>query len=404
MDPWSMFLYGMKAPMTQEKYRGRLVKFFDFIELQGPIEERAQAFAERGRKDGHWLFVSLLRFAQVQKERVERGEISPATLRNYIKAIKLFCEMNDISVSWKKITRGLPKARRFADDRAPTLAEIQRIIEYPDRRIKLIIYTMSSSGIRLEAWDYLRWSHIKPIERDGRVVAAKMIVYAGDPEEYYTFITPEAYHALTGWMKFRKDSGEEINAASWVMRDLWDTKRGCIQHFVSFPKKLKAAGVKRLVEDALWTQGLRTKLPDGKRRHEFQANHGFRKWFKTRCELAGVKSLVTETLMGHSTGITDSYYRPLEAELLDEYLKAVGLLTISDDRRLQREVLELKEKLTDEEYLRSRLQEKEQALQQATEHDAMNVDSLGSIVEEFWKLKKEFEELKASQPNRSSRD
>jgi hypothetical protein len=24
MDPWSLFLYGMKAPMTREKYRGRL--------------------------------------------------------------------------------------------------------------------------------------------------------------------------------------------------------------------------------------------------------------------------------------------------------------------------------------------------------------------------------------------
>jgi hypothetical protein len=79
------------------------------------------------------VFVSVLRFAQTQKERVGKGEISPATLRNYIKAVKLFCEMNDIAVTWKKITRGLPKARRFADDRAPTLDEIRRIIDYPDR-------------------------------------------------------------------------------------------------------------------------------------------------------------------------------------------------------------------------------------------------------------------------------
>jgi hypothetical protein len=28
MDPWSIFLYGMKAPLTREKYRGRLAKFF----------------------------------------------------------------------------------------------------------------------------------------------------------------------------------------------------------------------------------------------------------------------------------------------------------------------------------------------------------------------------------------
>jgi hypothetical protein len=160
MDPWSMFLYGMKAPMTREKYKGRLAKFFDFIGLQGLIEERARAFADRSRKDPDWLFTSLLRFAQAQKERVERGEMSSATLRNYFKAARLFCEMNDIAITWKKITRGLPKARRFADDRAPTLDEIRKIIEYPDRRIKPVVYAMSSSGMRLETWNYLRWGII----------------------------------------------------------------------------------------------------------------------------------------------------------------------------------------------------------------------------------------------------
>jgi hypothetical protein len=110
--------------------------------------------------------------------------------------------MADVHIPWAKIARGLPRAKRFADDRAPTL-EIRKIIEYPDRRIKPIVYTMLSSGMRLEAWNYLRWSHIKPIERDGKIVAAKMTVYAGDPEEYFTFITPEAYQALLSWMNFR---------------------------------------------------------------------------------------------------------------------------------------------------------------------------------------------------------
>jgi hypothetical protein len=66
MDPWSTFLYGMKAPMTQEKYKGRLAKFFDFIGLQGLLEERAKAFAERAKKDLGGVFVNILRFAQAQ--------------------------------------------------------------------------------------------------------------------------------------------------------------------------------------------------------------------------------------------------------------------------------------------------------------------------------------------------
>ena len=81
-------------------------------------------------------------------------------MRNYVKSIKLFCEMADIPISWKKITRGLPKGKKYADDRIPTIEEIQKLVEYPDRRIKPIIYTMASSGMRLGAWDYPKWRDI----------------------------------------------------------------------------------------------------------------------------------------------------------------------------------------------------------------------------------------------------
>jgi hypothetical protein len=64
--------------------------------------------------------------------------------------------------------------------------------EYPDRRIKSIVCTLSSSGIRLGAWDYLRWKDIHPIEMNDEIVAAKITVYAENEEEYFSFITPEA--------------------------------------------------------------------------------------------------------------------------------------------------------------------------------------------------------------------
>jgi hypothetical protein len=41
--------------------------------------------------------------------------------------------MNDILIPWKKITRGLPRGRKTAEDRAATIDEIRRIVEYPDR-------------------------------------------------------------------------------------------------------------------------------------------------------------------------------------------------------------------------------------------------------------------------------
>ena len=229
--------------------------------------------------------------------------------------------------------RELPRGRKFADDRAPTIEEIHRLIEYPDRRIKAIVFTMCSSGIRLGAWDYLRWSHIIPVRRENVIVAAKIRVYAEDDEEYFSY-TPEAYYEIQKWICYRKDSGETITNKSWVMRNIWDTKRGFMKGLITAPKKLKSAGVKRLMEDALWAQGLRTKLESGKRRHEFQTDHGFRKWFKTRCELAGMKPINIEKLMNHSIGISSSYYRATENELLEDYLKAVEVLTISQENKL----------------------------------------------------------------------
>jgi integrase len=352
-DPYSMFLFALRSPKTREKCTGRLRMFFDFIGIPGDsMVERSKVFCDRAKnnanENGRWAFSCIIQYMQHQKERAERKEITAGTVKNYFQVIKLFCEMSDISVPWKRISRGLPKSRKFADDRAPTIDEISKMLEYPDRRIKAIIYTMASSGIRVGAWDYLKWKHIIPIQQNGQVIAAKLIVYAGENDEYFTFISAEAYNELEKWKEYRILSGESVDVNSWVMRNIWNTKKGYTRGLVSSPVKLKSEGVKRLVEDALWTQGLRKKLDSNKKRHEFQTDHGLRKWFKTRCELAGMKPINIEILMNHSTGISDSYYRATEAELLEDYLKAIDSLTINNQNRLQKQVAVLSEKSSQE--------------------------------------------------------
>ena len=163
-DAYSLFVYAIRTQITRDYYLRRLRSFFDFIELlpNEKIELRCNQFAALAI-NSNWTFSKIIGFLQFQKERVQREEITAATLYNFVKALKLFCEMSDIPVSWKKITRGLPKVRSFANDRAPTIEEIKKMTEYPDRRIKAIIFTMASSGIRLGAWDYLRWKDIEPI-------------------------------------------------------------------------------------------------------------------------------------------------------------------------------------------------------------------------------------------------
>ena len=327
---------------------------------------------------------------------MENKEITAATLRNYVKSIRLFCEMSDIPLPWKKITRGFPKSRRYAIDRAPTLEEVQKIMEYPDRRIKPIISLMASSGIRIGAWDYMRWCDMEPMLKSGRIVAAKLIVYAGEEDEYFTFITPEAYQELEKWRKFREDSGEKMTKTSWVMRDLWNAKEGYTHGLVSIPKKLRVSGIKSLIEEALWTGGIRKKLEPDRKRHEFQAAHGFRKWFKTRCELAGMKSINIEILMGHSIGISDSYYRATETEVLEDYLRAVEYLTISDESKLKKRVTDMVEKSgTDGHAIRVQLERKDSQIHLLMDKDTINTDAIASLSDQLAKVMKEIETLKA---------
>jgi len=166
-----------------------------------------------------------------------------------------------------------------------------------------------------------------------------LLVYAGEEDEEYTaLMTPEAYNAVKEWMDFRGASGEKITKDSWLMRNLWDNKITNGKGWPNVPRKLKPSGIKSLVENALVVQGIRTKLDSGKRRHEFQGLHGMRKYFKSRAEQV-MKPINVEVLMGHSTGVSDSYYRPTQSEMLQDYLKAVPLLTISEVAEVKREMV-----------------------------------------------------------------
>ena len=163
-EPMQIFLYAIKSPETKRHYVRRLNDFFDFVNLSGSLDEKSKKFmAKIKRKGNSWALASFMKYITYQKERADRGEISDATVRSYYKPVKLFMEMNDIELQWKKISRGLPKGRKFAADRAPTLEELQKLMEYPDRRIKAILYTMCSSGVRVGAWDYLSWRNVIPI-------------------------------------------------------------------------------------------------------------------------------------------------------------------------------------------------------------------------------------------------
>jgi len=94
----------MKAQETKRQYPHRLDKFLTFMNLQGTIQEKCARLYETANKNINLFQSNIFRFINFQKERIERGEISEGTLCNYLKALKLFCNMNDIVINWKKIS------------------------------------------------------------------------------------------------------------------------------------------------------------------------------------------------------------------------------------------------------------------------------------------------------------
>jgi integrase len=148
LTPYENFVFALKAKESKRQYPNRLNKFFTFIGLQGTIEESSVQLFELSKNDLNLLQSYLIRFINSQKERIENKEIAEGTLRNYIKAIKLFFSMNDIFVNWKKLSKGIPQVYS-KQDRIPTMDEIKKLLDHPDRRVRPIVLTMISAGLRV---------------------------------------------------------------------------------------------------------------------------------------------------------------------------------------------------------------------------------------------------------------
>ena len=83
----------------------------------------------------------------------------------------------------------------------------------------------------------MRWKHIVPIKKNengggggATILVAKLVVYPNEPEEYFTFMTPEAYNALKEWMDFCASFGEEITGESWILRNTWQKVKPRYSH------------------------------------------------------------------------------------------------------------------------------------------------------------------------------
>jgi hypothetical protein len=117
-SPIDSFMYALKSSEARRQYPRRLKLFFDFLGLKGTLNEQAIELLTRLIKDIDYQQDLFVRFLEFHLGRVRRKELAAGTVKNYYRAFKLFCEMNDVTLNWKKVSRGIPKSKKSSNDRA----------------------------------------------------------------------------------------------------------------------------------------------------------------------------------------------------------------------------------------------------------------------------------------------
>lgn len=340
-DPYQSFLDSLRNKDVKRKYPRALDRFLRLIPLQlfsdneiivsnnESPKDLATKFADLTRKNPTLVKNIIASFIKHEKMLAENGNLSPNTVPKHIQPIHAFLDTAGIEIHWKSLYKLLPRPK-ITEDRAYTREEIQKMIEIaPNLTDRVIVSMFASGGFRLEAWDYFTWKDVVFFKNDdGSFKGAALLVYRGDPESNWTFITPEACEYLSLYKeKWKAITGSYPKPDDPLIRA------------VKFPttRRLNAIGVKRRVEKIVRRIGLRPPLQPGKKRHPVPLDHGFRKSFNTNMRRAKVNYLDKEDMMGHSVGLEKHYERYVEEdfERFSEYQKAIPFLTISDTERLR---------------------------------------------------------------------
>ena len=114
--PYNRFIYALISPETKRQYLRRIEVFLNFIDIEGlTIQEKLYNLCHKAKSNTQWLHDYLIEFITFQKERIGKGKgkMSASTVSNYIKPIKLFCDMNNIVINWKIITKGMSKMQKI---------------------------------------------------------------------------------------------------------------------------------------------------------------------------------------------------------------------------------------------------------------------------------------------------
>ena len=209
---------------------------------------------------------------------------------------------------------------------------------------------LESSGMRVSGLLGLLVKDFEVLLQENNI--AKLTVYARTDSYYHTFCTPECTAAIQFYLKWREEQGEIIKPASPLIRDSIRKGlkgRGAALN-TNMPRPLSRSRLWKimslLISRANLKQEGKEEDDDDNNNNNIQPDHSFRKFMNTAIANAKANPLFKEIMMGHSVKLDNVYYDRDNPEsvkaMLEEYLKAVDLLTISEENRLRQENQQVK--------------------------------------------------------------
>ena len=245
---------------------------------------------------------------------------SPSTVRYYYYAVIKFFEVHGI-----KFNVILPKNRVKYDTRGFSREEILQLLQAAkSKRVEALILFLASTGVRRNVLKYLKIKHVPLLVKwlqDDKIESNEPVLVKVPSEasknrtEYVTFMTPEAFKAITKYLKHRirrrkeKITPESPLFASRFLTPLTEESLKQIFHRLARRAKIHLGG---------------------RVRYDVSACHSFRKFFRTQLDLARVPTAAAEQLMGHRAGLVGVYTKYTPEELKEQYLKAMPYLTIRE--------------------------------------------------------------------------
>jgi integrase len=207
--------------------------------------------------------------------------------------------------------------------------------------MRAVILLLASTGVRIGSIPSLTLKHLHKLEECSLY---QVTVYENTNDEYFCFTTPECAQAVDSYLAYRSRCGEKLAPDTPLIREQFDPKDSLS---IRRARPLARSTIMGLLSDIITKSGIqtikpRTEITDrGRERKETARAHAFRKFATTNMVRAKVNPEIREMLLGHSIGLSSSYYRPDPTELLEEYLKAIDYLTISNENRLTKKVQQL---------------------------------------------------------------